>query len=429
LIDKTMKRTGSRMLKRKLFCLGFAALLIGCGGEDTENASNPCFEGPQVGFAHVDITPTVPVMLAGYGAFFLSDDFCRWSTGVHDPLYARAMALEDPEGESLLIIVLDNVGTITNEVVEIQEGITRELGIQGKNVVVCSTHTHHGPDTIGFWGVLVPPKTGRQEDVMDEMVTGAVRVGVQAWHARTPARLAYGVGEESRVHVNKIFSDPNRVLDSTMTVLAAYDMNGRVIGSLMNWAAHPTLMSQANTLISTDFPGAYCRHMKEALGGEHIFLNGAIGASVQALAPEDGWLKWLLGNATWTDVDDMGKLLADDAVSFMAEAISIADPSIRLLRTDAIETEIENEFFWLFGQMGLVPRPVPPVGERIVTYATTFAIGPLTFGTIPGEFVPDYSFRMREIMGGGGAGNHRTWHGLGRLCHLARAIRESWIPL
>jgi len=190
------------------------------------------------------------------------------------------------------------------------------------------------------------------------------------------------------------------MIDSTMTVVTAHDLQGRTLGSLMNWAAHPTLMPEGNTLISSDYTGAYCRHMRESLGGEHLFVNGAIGASVQALAPEDGWLKWTLGTATWTDVDQMGRLLADDAIALMAEGTPVEDPGIRLLETGEVHAIMENAFFSLFGQMGLIPRTVPSAGEYATTYATTFAIGPLTFGTMPGEFVPNYSFRMREIMGG-----------------------------
>ena len=56
--------------------------------------------------------------------------------------------------------------------------------------------------------------------------------------------------------------------------------------------------------------------------------------------------------------------------------------------------------FGLAAEVGLIPREVPPVGQYGQTYMTTFAIGPVTFGTMPGEYGPDYSFALREIMGG-----------------------------
>ena len=394
----------------KITCIRWIALLLlsvfllpSCGDESSNGIDETVghdSETLQAGFARIDVTPAVPVKLAGYGAAFLSEDFCRWSTGVHDPLYAHAMAVEDRHGTAVILIVLDNVGTITNEIVEIQAGVARELGIEARQVVVASTHTHHGPDTIGLWGVIVPPATGRQEDVIDEMVQGAIRAGVNAWRARVPARFEYGAGEESRIHFNKVFFDPDRMLDSTLTVLAAYDADDRIIGSVMNWAAHPTLMPEGNTLISSDYPGAYYRQMSEELGGIHLFVNGAIGASIQALAVEDGWLKWLLQNATWEDVEDMGRLLAEDAMDLLKQGTPVDDPAIWLFETRDVKLRVENIFFRLITEVGLIPREVPPVGQKGTTFMTTFAIGPVTFGSMPGEYVPDYSFEIRDILGG-----------------------------
>jgi len=380
-----------------------AFLLTACGGDaDPGNRrADPADAATlKAGFAQADVTPLVPVMLAGYGAAFFSEDACRWSTGVHDPLYAQAMALEDAAGSAAILIVLDNVGTITNEIVEIQDGVSQAVGLAPDRVVVCSTHTHHGPDTIGLWGVIVPPISGRQEDVIDRMVQGAVRAGVDAWQARVPARLEYAAGEEPRMHFNKVFGDPERLMDSTLTVLAATDAQGRLLGSVMNWAAHPTLMPESNRLVSADYPGAYYRHMQERLGGVHLFVNGAIGASIQALAPEDGVWKWILGNATWDDVDAMGARLADDAVSLLAAATPVDEPVIGTFAAREVKARVDNLLFALAAQVGLIPREVPPLGEEGTTYMTTFAVGPVTFGSVPGEYVPDYSFAIRELMGG-----------------------------
>src|SRR5438477_5233690 len=55
------------------------------------------------GFARIDITPTKPVTMAGYAAR------TNVSQGAHDPLSARAMALE-ADGKRVLIISVDNLG-------------------------------------------------------------------------------------------------------------------------------------------------------------------------------------------------------------------------------------------------------------------------------------------------------------------------------
>ena len=77
--------------------------------------------------------------------------------------------------------------------------------------------------------------------------------------------LEYGKGQESRFHFNKLFFDPDRVIDSGMTMIAAYDLDGNLIGSLLNWAAHPTLLPAGNTLITADYPGG----LLQIYGREH----------------------------------------------------------------------------------------------------------------------------------------------------------------
>jgi hypothetical protein len=59
----------------------------------------------RAGFAKVPITPPLGVELAGYGVYL-----GRRATEVHDDLFARALALEDDEGERVLLLSLDLLG-------------------------------------------------------------------------------------------------------------------------------------------------------------------------------------------------------------------------------------------------------------------------------------------------------------------------------
>ena len=362
---------------------------------DDDNADSPSF---QVGFSKIDISPweDLSLKLAGYGSFFLFEGLCRWSTGIHDPLYAHAVAFEDEKGQAVVMIVLDTVGVITNEVVRIQAGVATAVGIEEKSVVVASTHTHHGPDTIGLWGLIIPPKTGRDDNYLNMMVQGAIESGVTAWNNRVPAQISIAVGEHTKYHFNKNKADPNRALDSTMTLLAAYDQKGDLIGTIMNWAAHPTVMDYKNTEISSDYPGAYYRIMEKELGGIHMFVNGAIGA----VQPYDPNTDGLFENPTWDDVDLVGGALAKDAMNLITSGQKLDDTEIWLLKARPLQALVENFLFYLAALFDIIPREIPPVGQYGETYITTFAIGPVGFGTIPGEYIPDYSFAMREIMGG-----------------------------
>src|SRR5688572_8637956 len=58
----------------------------------------------KAGLAAVDITPTEPIWLAGYGAR------TKPSQGVIAPIFAKALVLEDPRGSRLVIIGSDILG-------------------------------------------------------------------------------------------------------------------------------------------------------------------------------------------------------------------------------------------------------------------------------------------------------------------------------
>lgn len=348
----------------------------------------------QVGFSRIDITPEVPVKLAGYDMFFLSENFCRWSTDVHDPLYAHAMAFDDSEFEApVIMVVLDLIGLMVGDANRIRNGIAQELGISTGSVIVTSTHTHHGPDTIGIWGLIIPPISGRQEQVIDEMIDKAITAGLDAWDNREPASLAYAVGEEPDLHENIIEEDPDRMIDDTVTLVAAYDDKGQVLGSLLNWSAHPTVMGQDSTVITSDFPGVYYRVMEEQIGGVHIFINGAIGAMIQPIN------KWQNPDE-WDEVEWTGQGLADDALELLDIVEVIENPRIEYLESSAASITLTNPVFTIAQALGLIARDIPPLGESALIPITAFGIGPVKFATLPGEFVPDYAYELRDIIGG-----------------------------
>ena len=354
----------------------------------------------QVGFSRVDVTPDHSVMMGGYGTYFLSANLCRWSTGSHDPIYATAVAFENPNEYPVIMIHLDVVGAITTDIVKIQEGISQELSIPTERIVVASSHSHGSPDTIGIWGVMIPPLTGRDDLFIESMIAGSIEAGLDAYDNRVPATLEMAAGTEANLHYNPQDTvDPNAITDDNMTVLAAYDLTDNLIGTVMNWGCHPMVMGPQNTLLSADYPSAYYRIMDEELGGVNMYLNSSLGATVHPQNPDNPFdmsgREW----GTWQDIDNFGRVLADDAQLLMGSAEPITDTKIHLVNTSVFAT-LKNPILALMGSLGLIPRDIPPLGELGVSTATAFSIGNIHFGTVPGELVPDLGLECREIMGG-----------------------------
>src|ERR1035437_6484076 len=91
----------------------------------------------------VDITPRSPQWLMGYSA--------RQSTGVHDNIYHRVVAM-DSGGAQFYLISTDTCLFSPSVYDDVAAQLQKELGIDSKNVWWSVTHSHAGPE-IGPPGV------------------------------------------------------------------------------------------------------------------------------------------------------------------------------------------------------------------------------------------------------------------------------------
>ncbi|NJD64998.1 MAG: hypothetical protein FIB00_07110 [Chloroflexi bacterium] len=213
----------------------------------------------RVGAAAIDITPPVGTALDGYGG---RTDV---SLGVHDPLYARALYLDDGTRQ-LALVVCDLIGIGSFLAKRARELIAERPGIAPENVLISATHTHAGPAGV----------RGRGEPVLVEetarKIAGAVRV---AHRDAVEARLKYGVTELTSIAQNR--RDPAGPIDGRLDVLAADTPGGANVATLARYACHATTLERDNLEITAEYPGAACRVIEQVIGGATtgLFFNGA----------------------------------------------------------------------------------------------------------------------------------------------------------
>lgn len=94
----------------------------------------------RAGAAAVDITPQeFPLnMPGGFSA--------NMAQSAHDPLYARALVLDDGTTR-LAVVVVDNIGVAPEVLDEAKAGASKETGIATDRMLICSTHTHSAPSS------------------------------------------------------------------------------------------------------------------------------------------------------------------------------------------------------------------------------------------------------------------------------------------
>src|SRR5437660_4531769 len=114
----------------------------------------------RVGVAKIDITPSYPIRLSGFG-------FRRTeSEGVTQRIWAKALAIDESVGEpggasvgrivnpSYLLIAVDNCGVPAYLVDELANRLEKKTGLPRDHLSVTATHTHTAPMLKGMLATL-----------------------------------------------------------------------------------------------------------------------------------------------------------------------------------------------------------------------------------------------------------------------------------
>ena len=125
------------------------------------------------------------IHLAGFSPFvpFRGDN--RLAAGVHDPLWARALALRDDDGDTLVLLALDLPGMGRQHTGPIRRRVERELDIPVGHVIIHSTHTHSAPDASGYWSTLRSDHNDHYTAWLRDRVIEAIREAVGALRPAT----------------------------------------------------------------------------------------------------------------------------------------------------------------------------------------------------------------------------------------------------
>ena len=190
----------------------------------------------KAGLAQVDISPHKPLFLVGY------PHVPRTSTGIHDPLLATAVALDDGDTR-LLIIAVDILFVTHRTAAACRQKLTRRTGVPSQNILISATHTHSGPVTASVlaWAddPLVP---AADADYMAALEAGIVEAGGRALAGLAPARLAVTTAQIDGVGGNRLAEDGIR--DPEAGVLAIADPDGTIRGVQLIYSMHPTVLHE-----------------------------------------------------------------------------------------------------------------------------------------------------------------------------------------
>lgn len=244
----------------------------------------------------VDITPTTPQWLSGYGA--------RQSDGVRDKLYHRIVALDD--GKTTVYFVSTETCMMSPAYVDkVKQDIQQQLGIAPRDVWWAATHTHSAPEIgpPGAPAIYMPERykqaaKGESNPEYTEFAETKLIEGLRlARQQLQPARLGFGIGfstanidrramdEDGKVTIGL---NPDGPTDRQIGLIRLEALNGKLIGLLANYPIHGTDLGQENLKITGDVPGVVAEYVEGKIGAPVLFINGAEGnlAPIYSVYPD-----------------------------------------------------------------------------------------------------------------------------------------------
>ena len=257
----------------------------------------------RAGAARVDITPAqdeFPCKVSGERSF----------VGVHDPVYARALVLDDGRREVAIVLVDVTMIPKPNELVK---AVAEELKIPEANLLLAATHTHNVP-LVSYHGGEPDAQQARE---IERLKQGAVKAARNAKERLQPARVGFARGE-AWVNINngeqtgaKDGFDPHGPSDKSLDVLKVQSANGSPMALLVDYASHAEVMFRSVTKdngyeVSGDLPGAAASILENqsqdspvvlfasAAAGDQLSIFKSLKPAAQLPAADEGAAGWAI---------------------------------------------------------------------------------------------------------------------------------------
>ena len=281
----------------------------------------------------------------------------RHPTGVHDPLWARSVALR-LDDTLFTLTALDAFGVNIKRIDDIKQRVLslvgRQAGLAPERMIIANTHTHLAPDTIGIFGGngLEP---GWDEEYLQLVVERAAQSIAEAVGSLEPA--------------------------------------GDALATMVSIANHPEAADQGNTLVSSDFPHYLRKKLEQEIGGVAIYFSSDLGLmQTPVRAGETDFESALL----------VGEGYAEKIVEALSEAAVVPAESLSVnYEFSMVPTPLEHFDMLVAIQAGIIDgcqdylyeSESPPCDNAMACFDVPLLVvelgKELTLIAVPGEVTPE----------------------------------------
>lgn len=267
---------------RKVFCLFilfvFCAFFVSFADEVWK-----------AGVAVSDITPPTGLWLAGYA---MRD---HPAEGTIHPLWVKALALQDAQGKTAVIVSSDILGFTAEMSQKIKQQVKDKTGLDIGNILLNSSHTHSGPvvgDSLIAMYIISEDTEhlNKIQQYTEELERKVVDTIVKAMEQLQPAKLFMGRGivrfavnrrnnKEAEIETTYDYKGP---VDHSVPILVVRNTSDNTIRSIVfGYACHSTVLSGYQWC--GDYPGFAQIDLEQTYPTAKALFVAGCGADINPL--------------------------------------------------------------------------------------------------------------------------------------------------
>ncbi|MEQ9411467.1 MAG: hypothetical protein RIK87_27380 [Fuerstiella sp.] len=360
---------------------------------------NHCAAEFRVGVAKRIITPDPLLPISG-------------GVGVPEPasdkrgeLAARVMVFSSGD-TTVAVVGLDVLGFPSVLGARVRKLVPR---IPPDHILIGATHTHSAPDCYAF--PLPSGESTGDLDFMQHVCEQTAAAVNEALDRRQPAVLKIN-SERAAERIAYNYYAP-ALYDPRMAVIQAQSPDGKVLGTLVNYAIHPEVLGSEAGILSPDCIGPLCDRIEQRAGGVAVFMNGAQGGMVTAdnrdlTQPADPDRAVWPDIRTWEECLRIGHLMADEAMRIISDAaVDVESEPLVTCAVRHVRFPVESAL--MKGILVGSPLRYPHHADfSVSTQVNLVRLGTAQILTIPGEALPNIGFYLKRKM----TGEHNLLFGL-----------------
>ena len=252
-------------------------LLLGCAAPELHETSM------RAGTAKIKITPTEPVMMAGYGSRN------KPSEGVEADLWARALALDDGTGQAKVLVTADIIGFGPVISRAIKAEALKQFGLSEERLLLVGSHTHNGPVISERALVDHPEQVKARDSYVEGLRAKILQIIGEVLGSMSPAWLERSQGKGGIGMYRRVakpdgtwsFGDnPDGITDPDVPVMAVRAPDGALRAMFFTYACHCTSIRNGKDGFYRIHPdwAVCCSRLEEKMPGTQVmFVTGCGG--------------------------------------------------------------------------------------------------------------------------------------------------------